>query len=118
MHELAICQSILAQAVAIATLHHASRVTRITLRIGPLAGVEPDLLSTAFPLAAAGTCCEAAGLCIETPGVRVKCHLCDAESDVRPNRLVCGVCGTWRVALLSGDDMCLESLEVEGCADV
>jgi hydrogenase nickel incorporation protein HypA/HybF len=114
MHELAICESILAQAVAIATAHQAGRVKRITLRIGPLAGVEPGLLSAAFPLVAAGTCCEAARLCIESVAVRVECQLCGAVSQVRPNRLLCGVCGTWRVALLSGDDMRLESLEVFG----
>jgi hydrogenase nickel incorporation protein HypA/HybF len=112
MHELAVCQSILAQAVTIATAHGAGRVTRITLRIGPLAGVEPGLVSAAFPLAAAGTCCEAATLCIETVAVSVECRLCGAASDVRPNRLLCGGCGTWRVNLLTGDEMRIDSLEI------
>ena len=107
MHELAICESILAQAVAIATAHQAGRVKRITLRIGPLAGVEPGLLSAAFPLVAAGTCCEAARLCIESVAVRVECQLCGAVSQVRPNRLLCGVCGTWRVHGLKHHLACL-----------
>jgi len=87
-------------------------VAKVTLRIGPLAGVEPRLLRAAFPLAAAGTCCAAARLHFETVCVRVRCNLCGAASEVRPNRLVCGICGTWRVAVLEGDDLRLESVEL------
>jgi hydrogenase nickel incorporation protein HypA/HybF len=116
MHELAICQSILRQVVDMSAPHHPADVARVTLRIGPLAGVNPALLRTAFPLAAAGTCCETASLRIETVAVRVACRLCGAASHVRPNRLLCGVCGTWRVTLLSGDEMRLESLDLRAPA--
>jgi hydrogenase nickel incorporation protein HypA/HybF len=112
MHELAICQSILRQAQAVARAQRAERVISLTLSIGPLAGVEPALLNAAFPLAAAGTCCAGASLRIETVGVVVSCKICGAVSDALPNRLLCAVCGTWRVALRSGDEMRLTSLEV------
>jgi hydrogenase nickel incorporation protein HypA/HybF len=112
MHELAICQSILRQAAAIAETHRAGRVARITLCIGPLAGVEPHLLRVAFPLAAAGTCCEGAWLEIETPSVRVACQLCGAASHVPPNRLLCDACGAWRVTVLAGEEMRIESVEL------
>jgi hydrogenase nickel incorporation protein HypA/HybF len=82
------------------------------LRIGRLAGVEPDLLRAAFPLVAHGTCCEAATLRIETVAVDVECRLCGTTRDVAPNRLLCGSCGTWRVTLRGGDEMRLESLEL------
>ncbi len=111
MHELAICQAILQQAAAIARAHGA-RVKRINLSVGKLAGVEPHLLRAAFPLAAAGTVCEGAVLAIATPAVRVECQLCGEVSTVRPNRLLCGGCGGWRVALLAGDEMRIESLEL------
>jgi len=111
VHELAICQSILAQAVVIADAQRAGRVKSITLRIGPLAGVEPDLLRAAFPLVAAGTACEAATLFIETIDVTVECHHCSTVSEARPNRLLCAACGTWRVTLRSGDEMRLDSIE-------
>ena len=118
MHELAICQSILAQAVAIATTNRATRVTRITLRIGPLAGIEPHLLRAAFPLAAAGTACAGARLAIATTPVRVQCQLCGAASHVRPNRLVCGACSTWRVTVLEGDEMRLDSVDLSEAENV
>jgi hydrogenase nickel incorporation protein HypA/HybF len=112
MHELAICQSILTQAAAIAARHGGARVASVTVRIGPLAGVEPALLRAAFPLAAAGTCCAAASLHIAKVDVRVKCKLCGAASEVRPNRLICGICRTWHVMLLEGDEMRLEFVEL------
>jgi hydrogenase nickel incorporation protein HypA/HybF len=112
MHELAVCQSILAQAAAIAAANNADRVERITLHIGRLAGIEPGLLRTAFPLVAYGTCCEAAILCIETAAIDVECRLCGTTRDVAPNRLLCGSCGTWRVTVRGGDEMRLESLEL------
>jgi len=109
MHELAISQAVLAQACAIA---QARRVALINLCIGPLAGVEPHLLTAAFPFAAAGTCCAGARLTIITTCVHVECQSCGAESRAKPNRLLCAACGDWRVALLSGDELRIDSLEL------
>ncbi len=112
MHELAICQSVLRQVLAVAASHNARHIGRITLRIGPLAGVEPDLLRSAFPLVAAGTSCEGAMIEIEATPVEVRCRICAAISNARPNRLLCESCGTWRVTLVSGDEMLLARIEM------
>ena len=112
MHELAICESVLRQVLAVAASQNVRSVARITLRIGPLAGVEPDLVRLAFPIVAAGTACADATLDIEVAPVEVRCQVCDATSCVRPNRLLCATCGTWRVRLISGDEMLLASIEV------
>ena len=114
MHELAICESLLRQVLAIAASKNVQNVARITLRIGPLAGVEPDLVRLAFPIVAAGTACAGASLDIEVAPVEVRCQVCDATSSVRPNRLLCATCGTWRVTLVSGDEMLLASIELAG----
>ena len=55
MHEFAVCQDMLQQIESIATKEQASAVDIVTVRIGPLSGIEAHLLSQAFPLAAAGT---------------------------------------------------------------
>jgi hydrogenase nickel incorporation protein HypA/HybF len=112
MHELAICEAVLCQVLAIATEHGAGRVARISLEIGPLAGVEPGSLLSAFPLVAAGTLCDSAIVEIQTAAAEVECTICGAVSGVKPNRLLCGACGTWRVALISGDEMQLRSVEL------
>jgi hydrogenase nickel incorporation protein HypA/HybF len=112
MHELAICESVLRQVLALAEAHNAGRVGRICLTIGPLAWVEPHLLLHAFPLVAAGTLCAAAAVEIESAAVRVECDLCGASSGAEPNRLLCAACGNWRVKLVSGDEMLLRRVEL------
>ena len=113
MHELSVCQALMEQVAAVAAREAARRVTAVTLRIGPLSGVEPQLLAEAFPLAAAGGVAEGAQLHIETLPVRVRCSRCGAESEVAVNRLLCARCGDYRTRLLSGDELLLASLELE-----
>ena len=112
MHELSVCQNLLQQVGRIAAEHGAHSVSAIRLQIGPLSGVEPDLVEQAFPIASAGSVAESAELIIETAPVRVHCTECGADSEARSNRLLCAVCGTWRTHLLSGDELLLISMEL------
>ena len=111
MHELSVCLALLQQVESIAQQNNASSVDRIVLKVGPLSGVEADLLQNAYPLAVAGTVAEQAELVIEASGVVVRCTQCDAESDVPTNRLVCPACGDYRTRLVSGDEMILQRVE-------
>ncbi len=112
MHELAICQAVIAQAEAIARSHHA-RVSEVRVGIGPLSGVEPELLAQAYPLVCAGTAAEGSRLAIESSIVRVRCRDCGAETIVPPNRLLCGNCGIWRTDIVTGDEMLLLRVELQ-----
>lgn len=112
MHELSVCQSVIAQVERIAAEHAASGVSLIKLQIGPLSGVEPALLAQAFPIAQANTIAEGATLELETLPIRVRCRSCDAESAASANRLICGACGDWHTDIVSGDEMLLASLEL------
>ena len=111
MHELSVCQEIVMQVERIARERQA-RVSSITLRIGPLSGVEPALLQQAYPLASAGTCLSAARLIIDSIPVRVQCRICGQDSVAAPNRMLCAECGDWRTELLSGDELLLASVEL------
>lgn len=113
MHELSVCLSLLQQIDAIARERGATRVTRIELKIGPLSGVEADLLRNAYPLAAAGTVAEDAELRISEASIKVRCSVCDAESEAQANRLLCGSCGDFRTKVISGDEMILQSVELD-----
>jgi hydrogenase nickel incorporation protein HypA/HybF len=97
---------------AIAAQHHASSVTKVTLRVGPLSGVEPQLLLQAFPLASAGTIASDATLVIESLPIRVRCRGCEKESEVSINRLTCRHCGDYQTQVISGDEMLLANLEL------
>jgi hydrogenase nickel incorporation protein HypA/HybF len=112
MHELSVCQAMLAQVETIARRENASRVERIVIRIGPLSGVVPELLQQAFTIARAGSVAANAELQTELQQVRVRCQQCGAECDATPNRLICCECGDFRTQLISGDELLLASVEL------
>ncbi|MCU7960895.1 MAG: hydrogenase maturation nickel metallochaperone HypA [gamma proteobacterium symbiont of Bathyaustriella thionipta] len=112
MHELSVCIALMEQVERIAREHEAAQVDKIVLQLGPLSGVEADLLRHAWPLASVGTLAESAELVIDSMPVKVKCTHCGAISEVPPNRLLCADCGDFRTRLLSGDEMLLANLEL------
>jgi hydrogenase nickel incorporation protein HypA/HybF len=113
MHELSVCLSLMQQIESIARERNAEKVITITLNIGPLSGVEPELLRHAYPLAAAGTVAEDAELVMETPDIVVRCSQCDSETTVTPNKLLCGSCGDFRTRVISGDELTLMRVELD-----
>ena len=113
MHELAICQSLINQLENIAAERNAQRISLVVVGMGPLSGVEAQLLKNAYPIASAGTIAENAELVIEQLPIKVKCNDCGSESDASPNKLICKQCGNWRTTLISGDELMLMSVELE-----
>jgi len=103
----------MSQVESIVLEHNAQCVSSIKVGMGPLSGVEAQLLKNAYPIASAGTVAEGAELIIEELPVRVKCTQCGSESDALPNKLVCKQCGAWQTSLLSGDELLLMSVELE-----
>lgn len=117
MHELGVCQSLLKQVQAIAR-RHGGAVQRVVLRVGPLSGVEPALLTRAYAAAAASTDVAGSELLIETPPLRVRCQSCGAETAASLERLTCATCGDWHTDLLSGDELLLLRVELEEAGHV
>ncbi len=113
MHELAVAQALVEQVDSVIRQHNASSASLIRVRIGPLAGVVPELLASAFPLAAAGSRMEHAELDLVAAPIQVRCQTCGAETEAALNRLICGACGDWHTQVLSGDELLLESVELE-----
>jgi hydrogenase nickel incorporation protein HypA/HybF len=112
MHELSICQALIEQVEDIAA-QRGSRVRQVFLGIGPLAGVDAQLIKDAYPIACAGTAAEGSELNVENTELRVRCRGCSAETIAMPNRLVCGACGDWHTELLTGDELLLLRVELE-----
>lgn len=113
MHELAICQALINQLETIASERNAQSISLIVVGIGPLSGVEAQLLKNAYPIASTGTVAENAEIVIEQLPVKVKCNECGCESETKPNKLICKNCGNWRTTLISGDELLLLSVELE-----
>lgn len=113
MHELAICQGLIREVERVANAHRARAAAKVCVSVGALSGVDPQQLARTFSIACAGTLAEGAELEIESVGVRIRCPVCELESQVPPNALVCARCGDWRVQLVCGEELLLRSVELE-----
>jgi hydrogenase nickel incorporation protein HypA/HybF len=113
VHEVGIAQNILDIVVRHADGGSAGRVTRVTVKVGALATVVPDCLTFAFEALARGTCAEKATLQIEDVQGRGTCRVCGAEFPVKEFLPACAHCGSPEVAVAGGDDLTVESMEIE-----
>jgi hydrogenase nickel incorporation protein HypA/HybF len=112
MHELSLCQALIDELEQVARAEDAERIVCVIVRVGPLAGVEPALLASAYEIASPGTVAAGARLVIETSRIRVRCLQCDAESQVESDRLACPRCGHWRTKIIAGDELLLARVEL------
>ncbi|HWP01071.1 MAG TPA: hydrogenase maturation nickel metallochaperone HypA [Methylococcus sp.] len=112
MHELSLCQELLEQVEQLARQHAAVGVSRIVVRIGMLAGVEPELLQSAFAILRPGTSAEHAELVLETIPARIRCRSCGRESECRVNHLLCPICKSTDAVLIAGEEMWLAQIEL------
>jgi hydrogenase nickel incorporation protein HypA/HybF len=111
MHEYSIVQALLDRVDVEARSRQAVSVARVRLAIGRMAGVESELLRSAFEIARAGTCCAEAELEVRDVEPRWSCRECGQELAVGA-LLRCPACGA-AARLAAGDEIVLESLELE-----
>jgi hydrogenase nickel incorporation protein HypA/HybF len=110
MHELAIAEAV----VGIAERHaRGRRVTRVEVAVGHLRQVVPSALEFAFELVAQGTPLEGAELVLEEVPAAGRCRPCGRESRLGGFPLLCPVCGSADVEVVAGEELLVESLDVE-----
>jgi hydrogenase nickel incorporation protein HypA/HybF len=110
MHELALADAI----VRICCDHARGRpVTGVEVKVGRLRQVVPDALTFAFELVAAGTPVEGAELELEEIPTRVECSACGATTEVDSFPLACARCGNLDTSVVAGEELHVESIEVE-----
>jgi hydrogenase nickel incorporation protein HypA/HybF len=112
MHELSLMEEVRHQALAAAAAEGAGRIEAITLRVGELAGVDPDALRFAFPVVMDGTIAAGAELHIESEAATCLCEPCGSSFHARDGCCDCPRCGVISRRLLSGRDLRLVALQV------
>lgn len=112
MHELSLARALAEEIERIAAREGAARALRVTVRAGALAGVDPEALRFAFPIAAEGTVAADAELVIETERFRVRCAACGAETEPDPLDAHCAICGATTVEAIGGTDLILRAVEL------
>jgi hydrogenase nickel incorporation protein HypA/HybF len=113
MHELSIAQAIL----AVVSEHAAGRrVSRVEVEVGHLRQVVPSALAFAFELASSGTEAEGAELVLREVPIEVRCETCFAPSRQDGFPLRCPACGGLEVQIVRGEELSVQSLDVEEVA--
>jgi hydrogenase nickel incorporation protein HypA/HybF len=110
MHELSVSAAVVDTAVR----HAAGRkVTSVHLRVGALRQVVPDSLAFYFEIVARDTVCEGAALEQELIGARLRCEGCETEWAADAPAFRCPGCTGGAVAVVCGDELEVESIDVE-----
>ena len=113
MHEFSIAQSMLQIAADQAARHNATRVTKISCRIGVLRHVVPSMLQSAFEIVAAETPAAGAALEIEKQPVTVRCRECETADPSFDWRCNCPSCGSSDVEITGGSELLITRIELE-----
>jgi hydrogenase nickel incorporation protein HypA/HybF len=78
MHEYSLVQSLVTRVEEEARRRSALAVHRLSVRVGELSGVDPELLQTAYETFRAGTICESASLTLTRVAASWSCPRCKA----------------------------------------
>jgi hydrogenase nickel incorporation protein HypA/HybF len=111
MHEYSIVQALLERVDAEARARGATAVHRLSIRIGELSGVEPELLATAYKTFRERTICEDAELDLRIVTARWQCPRCGCAIG-RGDLLTCPSC-VMPARLAQGDEIMLDRIEME-----
>lgn len=113
MHEMGIANSILEGVDAEVRRRPGVRPLKVGVRVGELAGLDPDALRFAFEALTIDTPLAGLELDIEYRASRSRCRDCSHEFEVRDFELLCPACGSLSADRISGDELEFAYLEIE-----
>jgi hydrogenase nickel incorporation protein HypA/HybF len=113
MHEMGIANSVLDAVRAEARRFPNAHVHKVGLRIGALAGVDPDALSFCFEALVRETELDPLALEIEYCPRTQRCRGCGNPFAVPVEGSACAACGAVDSEFIGGDELELAYLEVE-----
>ena len=112
MHELSLVRSLLRQVEQVRAEHGGLTVETILIEVGPLSGVEPLLVESAFQQIQAECGLPQASLVVAEVPLTALCEHC-GEVAVDPVRIDCPSCGNRDVRIVGGDSVRLESVTLQ-----
>lgn len=113
MHEMSLMGGVFEVIEQTLSQHEANRVLQVKLKVGELTNAEPDALQMAFEAYSKDTICEGAELIVERVPVRGRCRNCQHEFAVETLFFLCPECQNSSIEVIQGEELLLESLEVE-----
>ena len=113
MHEMGIANSILEAVRTEALRFPGSHICKVGVRIGELAGVDPDSMSFCFEALVRETDLEPLAIEIEYCARRHQCRTCRGIFPASMEGARCPTCGGMDSQFVAGDELELSFLEVE-----
>jgi hydrogenase nickel incorporation protein HypA/HybF len=114
MHELPITQSLLEITLRHAEQAGAGRVTKIHVKMGQLSSIVDESVQFYWNIIARDTCAEDAELSFEIIPAAFRCLACGTVSALAStDDYVCSACGSPDIILDGGDQLYLDSIEIE-----
>jgi hydrogenase nickel insertion protein HypA len=115
MHEMSLVQGLFEQLKGLAAQNNSTKITKVTMEIGPLCGVVVDSFQFGFEiLSSQEQILKDAELVIEIPEVTYTCTSCGHQEVIagpRPDQ--CAKCEEFFLTPSGGDDLILKQVEME-----
>ena len=109
---MAIAEGILNIAFDYAKQNLASKITKITLKIGEMSGIELEALNMSFDVLTKDTIAEGAELIVNRIPIIGQCNKCGKEFHIEQYNFFCPECDGILI-LKSGRELQVESLDIE-----
>jgi hydrogenase nickel incorporation protein HypA/HybF len=110
MHEFSLTQNLLEIALKNA---NSRRIVHVNLLIGPFSQEREESIQFYWRDLSKGTLGEGASLHFEHVQAEMKCIACGGTFDLEADESLCKYCQNDRLQLLSGDEVRLESIDLE-----
>lgn len=117
MHELSIADNVIRIVQEQLKQHPSSRVKAVYLQVGVMSNVLVDSLLFGFETLIQDTDLCGAQLIVREIPVTVRCRACRHESPIDQFHFQCRQCAGDDVEVISGDELFIESIEIEDKAD-
>lgn len=113
MHELSVAQGIIEIAEAELQRRGEDRISAIGVRLGALAGVNPEALTFSYDVATGDTALAQSRLVIEWIPVEGSCRACGQGFTVEEAVFICPSCGSRDMAIVHGQELEVEYIEFD-----
>ena len=113
MHELSIAAEIISVVEQQASQLKLDGIKAVGIRLGALAGIDPEALSFGFEAGISDTPLEGARLLIEWLPVKGRCGFCHKDFEVNENIYACPYCFSRDLEITQGEEMEITHLETE-----
>jgi hydrogenase nickel incorporation protein HypA/HybF len=112
MHELGIVCRLLSHVRELQAANGGGSVREIRVQLGPLSGVEAELMLSAFQQLRDRESLTEAIFIIESVELEARCRACDHRFQPLQFRSHCPRCGASEIEILQGDGVILESISL------